>query len=86
MARCLLLRRMGFAVLRIVKAGRKQAEREHRMGLLVAGFDRLLLLRMDSICLRVHRKLKAVRSLLMAVVLLERNHWVALLLRRKDWR
>ena len=34
----------------------------------------------------LHRKLKAVQSLPWAVVLLERNRWVGLLLRQMDWR
>ena len=47
---------------------------------------RLLLWRRDWACLPLHRKLKAVQSLPMAVVQLGRSRWVALPLRQMDWR
>lgn len=70
--------RMGFVARRVVMVGQKQIEKGHRTGSLVAEERsliqlrrdlpvaesvRLLLWRRDSVCLLLHRKLKAVRSL-----------------------
>jgi hypothetical protein len=56
-----------------------------QMDSIFAEFDRLLLLRRGWVWRLLRRKLKVVRILSKVVVLLVQTHWVALLLRQKDW-
>ena len=84
-----MLCRRDFVARRVVMVGRKRIEKGHRKDSLVAEERHLfqlqkglpaaesvrpLLWQMDLVCLPLHRKLKAVQSLWMAVVQLEQIH------------